>query len=107
MRKFKKRGISVMISIALTALFSMSQMMTVFAADVSAENYVFSLILRACGVSPGTKVGAWQDAYEGNCYLEFLCQDISEAFNHIFRNIAYTYYLIVLYPIIFLDISAV
>ena len=68
MRKFKKRGISVMISIALTALFSMSQMMTVFAADVSAENYVFSLILRACGVSPGTKVGAWQDAYEG--YLE-------------------------------------
>ena len=68
MRKFKKRGISVMISIAVTVLFSMSRMMTVFAADVSAENYVFSLVLRACGVSPGEKVGAWQDAYEG--YLE-------------------------------------
>lgn len=68
MRKFKKRVISVIISIAVTALFSMSQMMTVFAADIAPVNYVFSMVLRACGVSPGEKVGAWQNAYEG--YLE-------------------------------------
>lgn len=50
---------------------------------------------------------AWQDACQGNCSLEFVWQDISEAFTHIFGIITYTSFLMVLNPIIFAVVAAV
>lgn len=64
MHNIKKR----IAAFALIAGLSLSHTVTVLAADPVPENYVFSMVLRACGVSPGEKVGAWQNAYEG--YLE-------------------------------------
>lgn len=63
-----KKSLKRIITVFLVAGLSVCQMMTIFAADVSPGYYVFSMVLRACGVSPGEKVGAWQNAYEG--YLE-------------------------------------
>lgn len=63
-----KKSLKRIVTVFLVAGLSVCQMMTIFAADVSPGYYVFSMVLRACGVSPGEKVGAWQDAYEG--YLE-------------------------------------
>lgn len=63
-----KKSLKRIVTVFLVAGLSVCQMMTIFAADVSPGYYVFSMVLRACGVSPGEKVGAWQNAYEG--YLE-------------------------------------
>lgn len=63
-----KKSLKRIVTVFLVAGLSVCQMMTIFAADVSPGYYVFSMVLRACGVSPGEKAGAWQNAYEG--YLE-------------------------------------
>ena len=64
MRKLRKR----LTVIWLAGTLALSNVVTALAADVSPGYYVFAMALRACGVSPGEKVGAWQNAYEG--YLE-------------------------------------
>ncbi len=64
MRKLHKR----LTVIWLAGTLALSNVVTALAADVSPGYYVFAMALRACGVSPGEKVGAWQNAYEG--YLE-------------------------------------
>ncbi len=54
-----KKSLKRIVTVFLVAGLSVCQMMTIFAADVSPGYYVFSMVLRACGVSPGEKVGAW------------------------------------------------
>ena len=47
---------------------SISQAVTSFADDLSPECYIFSVILRSCGISAYNEVGQWLAAYRG--YLE-------------------------------------
>lgn len=53
---------------ALAAVLVCSNTVTALAADMAPRDYIFSMVLRSCGVVPYSEIGQWRAAYEG--YLE-------------------------------------
>lgn len=50
---------------------------------------------------------AWGDAVRGNCSLEFIWEDVSDALIHLFGVLTYASFLVVLNPVIFVVVAVV